>query len=318
MCPKKSDRNQETTRQGGQPKQGNDPLDGKPKQQKSDQPQGGESGQTKQNDAGSPSDKNQGAGDSSSEKGDADPSQEKPGDGSRKQQDGADSSSGADKSGGKSSQQQTAKDSRDQGDLPEDSPSGDAKGAPGEKPVGRGQQKSQSGTGGLGAEDAGGQTKQGDPASATGEGTGDGGAIPQGDKANLEYAKQAANLVLKRLQKELERGEVDPDLLEELGWSDGDMKKFVNRLQERLQDSGADQSPAAVAERRQFEEMLKSLELQSKGARRSDSGKGKHSTDGIGSRRLPVPAEYREAFEAYTKSLSQRDRSRKRSVPAPR
>ena len=126
------------------------------------------------------------------------------------------------------------------------------------------------------------------------------------DEANPEFTKQAANLVLKRLKNELERGEVDQELLDELGWTPEQMKKFVDRMQQQVEDKGDDNSPAAQARRRQFEEMLRNLDVTSKTQRRNDTSKDKQNGEAIGPVRRAPPPEYREWFESYKKSVSKK------------
>ena len=133
------------------------------------------------------------------------------------------------------------------------------------------------------------------------------------DEANEEFTKEAANLVLKRLKKEVERGEVDQELLDELGWTPEQMKKFVERMQQQLEDKPDDNSPQAKARQRQFDEMLKNLNVTDKTQRRNDTNKEKQNGEGIGSVRRPPPAEYRELFESYTKSVS-----KKKAVETPK
>ena len=130
--------------------------------------------------------------------------------------------------------------------------------------------------------------------------------VGEPDDANDEFTKEAANLVLKRLKKELERGEVDQELLDELGWTPEQMKKFVERMQKEIEDKPDDNSPQAKARQRQFDEMLKNLNLTSKTQRRDDTNKEKQTGEGIGPVRRPPPAEYRQMFEGYTKSVSKK------------
>ena len=139
-----------------------------------------------------------------------------------------------------------------------------------------------------------------------GDGGSNGGAN-SAEAADLEFAKKAANLVLKELQDDLERGEVSPELLEELGWTKEDMQRFSQRLSERLQQAKqAGETPEEFVRRRQFEEMLKNLDLSAgKSSRRTAKSKA-HEVEGVGPRRTPVPPEYREQYEGYTRSLSRR------------
>ncbi len=134
---------------------------------------------------------------------------------------------------------------------------------------------------------------------------------PEEDEANLEYARKASNLVLQRLKSQLERGEVDQEMLDELGWKDKkDVERLVKFLEQGLNAPADDNSPEAVARRLQFEETLKSLRLGNDTGRREE-GEGKSRTiRQVGRRDVPVPPEYRKWVESYTRSLS------KQSEPA--
>ena len=113
--------------------------------------------------------------------------------------------------------------------------------------------------------------------------------------------------MLKNLERELERGEVDEKLLDELGWSNQEMRNFTERLKRQLhKEKSVSETPQETALRRQFEEMLKSLDLHSAGKKREGSRIRKRTADTIGPRRGPVPAEYRDDFEAYTRGRSRR------------
>jgi hypothetical protein len=136
-------------------------------------------------------------------------------------------------------------------------------------------------------------------------GAGESPSLPDADDANLEYGKEAANLVLKRIKDELKRKEVDQDLLKELGWTKEEMKQFSDRLQKQLQMQDQNQqTPESLARQRQFEEMLKSLKPASQAARRNRTSKRDQNSDSLGPRRLPIPEEYREAYEAFTRGLA--------------
>lgn len=134
-------------------------------------------------------------------------------------------------------------------------------------------------------------------------GSGSAGEVPeQADEAVLEDRLKATNLVLKKLKEELDRGEVDDELLQKLGWTEADMKRFVERMQRQVRNEG--DNPAAQARRRQFEEMLKSLNLKSSGSRREAGDAPKQSATDFTDRRVPPPAEYRRQFEELTRRLS--------------
>ena len=122
--------------------------------------------------------------------------------------------------------------------------------------------------------------------------------------ANLEFKKQAAELVLQRLKDGLDRGDVDPKLLDDLGWTPDDMRRFVDRMSQSLHQTDAAETPEALARRVQFEEMLRSLNLDRTGTKRTAGQQPNREVDQIESRRAPVPSQYRKAWEKYTQQLS--------------
>ncbi|MFM7835451.1 MAG: hypothetical protein ACKPJD_26950, partial [Planctomycetaceae bacterium] len=89
-------------------------------------------------------------------------------------------------------------------------------------------------------------------------------------KAEVDQAAQAAGLALKRLQKELERGEVDPELLQELGWTKDELSKFADRMQQQLdeREQNEQQAREKSLSQKSFEEMLRSLGIGGSGAAR--------------------------------------------------
>lgn len=249
-------------------------------------------------------------GDKPNDKGNDNQASDKPGD----------EKSGQPKEGGKSDSGQPKKEGSQESDQGGQKPGGqsgkkssnkDGSGKPSDsdsdsqesgKPGGQGKSSGKAGSApGNGSPSSSGTPNA--PNSSSGSGSNPGAP----EEANEEFTKEAANLVLKRLQKDIERGEVDQELLDELGWNEEQMKKFVERMQQQLEAKPEDDdSPQAKARRRQFEEMLKNLDLTEKTQRRDDTNKDKQTGDGIGPVRRPPPPEYRESFESYTKSLSKK------------
>jgi collagen type III alpha len=315
---------------GDAPDAGNDKPQGKgrPGGQKSDQPQNGEEGNSAGSDQGQKGGNQKGAGDKSSDPGDSDKANgekgkpggkkgsgdkskesdsgekagNKSGEGSSKSgssQSGGESSQPGSKSGGSQSSQST--DARSEGTGASESPAGAA--------------SERSGSGINGPADGDADSPSSDAAGSGGEGD----STPRDEKANLEHAKKATNLVLDHLKRQLERGEVDEDLLKELGWSKADLERFTKQLEERLKDTGEDNSPEAVARRLQFEETLKSMRLDSETTRRQGSTGSARTIRKFDTRDSTVPPEYREQWEAYTRSLSKRKPPAANSAkPAPR
>ncbi|RMG34102.1 MAG: hypothetical protein D6725_14835 [Planctomycetota bacterium] len=138
-------------------------------------------------------------------------------------------------------------------------------------------------------------------------GEGNGGGTGEAEPVNQQYAREATNLVLKRLREQLERGEIDRRLLDRLGWTERDLRRFLDRMS-RSAAAQDDDSPEAEARRRQFEEMLKRVRLEGAERQRRDTRVDKTQIGTVTTRRVPVPPEYRELYEAYTRRLAKRRR----------
>ena len=293
--------NKSSDKKEGQPKKGNPPQEGMPKKGERQPPKGGSKKSKPANkEQGSQSNK-QGEGNSSSKK----KGSKKPGDKKGGQEKSGDKKEGANKKeGGK-------KEGSKQGEG-----KSDEKSEGGEKGKGQGTKGESSGTKGEGKTPGkSGEGKQTGPdgmgggngnASATGTGSGKGEASVKEEAADIDHAKKATDLALKQLEDELKRGKVDEELLKELGWSEEKMKQFAKRMRKQLNKVGKADDIASKAREQQFIEMLKTLDT-TKGA---ESRKGKNENiknlKGYSDRRLPIPAEYREAYEAYTRSLSKK------------
>ena len=87
------------------------------------------------------------------------------------------------------------------------------------------------------------------------------------------------------------------------------VKRFTERLERKLEQPKSD-DPRELARQRQFEESLKSLNLKKSGGQRSDPIRDKRATNNFADRRMPVPLEYRRAFEDYTKRLARQQKGR--------
>jgi hypothetical protein len=130
------------------------------------------------------------------------------------------------------------------------------------------------------------------------------GLVDTTKEANLDYAKKATDLVLRRLDDQLKRGEVDEKVQEELGWTKDQIRRFVERMKKQAQAADEPNSPAAEARRLQFEETLKSLNLRSPAKSRSSQAVPKSNDAEMESKRSIPPPEYRDLYNAFTKSLA--------------
>jgi len=120
---------------------------------------------------------------------------------------------------------------------------------------------------------------------------------------NLENRKKAANLALERLQEELNRGEKPQELMDELGFDEADLDSFLKMMDQNL-NSGADEtSPEALARRRQFDELLKNVELETPGELKSGGTQPREASQSSGSIRRATPKKYESSEESFRKRM---------------
>ncbi len=128
------------------------------------------------------------------------------------------------------------------------------------------------------------------------------GTAPAGDAANLEYARKQTDLVLEKLDDQLKRKQLDRRLLDELGWSEADLQRFLARWQQ-LKAAARDDTPAADAAQRELDDALRSL-----GLRRGELKKTRVTDDDYRDLRQgyrgSVPLEYQERLRAYNQGIS--------------
>ena len=127
------------------------------------------------------------------------------------------------------------------------------------------------------------------------------GPVADGDAANLDYANRATDLVLDYLKDQKETP--NPELLERLGWSADDLRKFVSRW-EALKRGANEPDPAT---RRELSDSLRSLGLRPTIDRRrsvnatDDAVRGNRDAGG----RSNPPSKYQERFNAYRRGAGQ-------------
>ena len=126
-------------------------------------------------------------------------------------------------------------------------------------------------------------------------------ADPQADDA-----AGAAALAIKRLQKDLERGVVDPKLLEELGWTESEIKSFAERLQKQLtlREVNAQQQKEKSISDKSFDAMLKGLDLNSSGTTRQGKADRDRDQQDTTTRQSAPPSRYKQLVEGYQRSVS--------------
>jgi hypothetical protein len=132
------------------------------------------------------------------------------------------------------------------------------------------------------------------------------GEAPPADEANLDYARKQTDLVLNKLADKLNNKDVDDELLKDLGWSEDDLRKFVERWQQRKE--AADRTdPAGEKANRELDEALRSLGLRP-GKLQQSIQKDDRQRDLREGFRGPVPAKYRDQLQRYNRGVSRAGR----------
>jgi hypothetical protein len=160
-----------------------------------------------------------------------------------------------------------------------------------------------------------GENSGGSAAPPTGGGTSGGGvdgpgttSEPGGDDANLAYAREQTDLVLESLEDQLAKGQVDDELLEDLGWSQDDLRNFVDRWK-GLFDAAERDGDASDSQER-LDAALRSL---GPGARGNLQLQGSATADELrdlnDSYRARAPLEYADRVRAYLRGASAADQS---------
>jgi hypothetical protein len=128
------------------------------------------------------------------------------------------------------------------------------------------------------------------------------GIVPEGDPANLEYTRKQTELVLDKLADQLKKKQVDKNLLEQLGWTEDELQRFVARWQERK--AAAQRNDAAGQQaRRELDDALRSLGLR-RGPLKQGPIRDDTQRDLRQGFRGPVPLEYRERLRSYNQGVS--------------
>lgn len=125
-----------------------------------------------------------------------------------------------------------------------------------------------------------------------------------GDEANLEYARRQTDLALEKLSDQLGKQEVDQEMLDKLGWSEEDLKRFVDRWQARQAATKRDDQQGEAA-RQDLDQALKSLGLRPRELNRKTDRKQDNLRDLRDGPRAPVPIEWQEWMRAYNQGVTQ-------------
>ncbi len=125
-----------------------------------------------------------------------------------------------------------------------------------------------------------------------------------GDDANLEYAREATDMVLEYLKDQKQKP--DQDLLDKLGWNQDDVDKFVRRW-DQLKRKAKSPDGATQENKSKLDELLKGMGLEAPDAklRRTNDRNDKQRDNRNTGRKRKVPADLLDPFRAFQRSLQQ-------------
>lgn len=126
------------------------------------------------------------------------------------------------------------------------------------------------------------------------------GSEPGGDAANLDYARKQTDLVLNQLEDQLRKKQVDPELLDRLGWTEQDLRRFLERWQSRRRQA-AQRGPEGEAE---LDRALRSLGIRPEGPTATRSITAERLKELRQRARQQAPPRLREQLELYNRSLN--------------
>lgn len=136
-----------------------------------------------------------------------------------------------------------------------------------------------------------------------GDGEGEASGGDQADAANDDYARQATDMVLDYLEQT--RDQPDADLLDQLGWTAEELKKFEQRWNGLRELDAVDQSNPG--KRQDMTEALRSLGLRNKNTKSTQMQTGRNDSlrnlRDSGNRPKP-PAAYRDLFDAFRQQMN--------------
>ena len=123
--------------------------------------------------------------------------------------------------------------------------------------------------------------------------------LAEADAVNLEYARQATQLVLERLKDEQQKP--DPELLESLGWTADELNQFIARWESLKRAAQEDR----VRGQADLDDALRSLGLRATGPERRRVGAQADRIPGLRDQsRSRPPAAFLEPYNAYKRGAA--------------
>ena len=132
-------------------------------------------------------------------------------------------------------------------------------------------------------------------------------SAPPADPANLDYAQKVTDLTLERLKQQLDKGQVDPELLKRFKSREA-LEEFARRW-DSMRQNAKEPGPNGDAARKQFQENLKSLGLRpGTTTQQGSTAAGDTFGSGRGGKRSEPPAKYADQYRAYTTGVGQSEK----------
>lgn len=162
-------------------------------------------------------------------------------------------------------------------------------------PTGEGQKSE-----GSGAVTGGGKPGKADPADSARS------SDDSADRANLDYARRQTALALEHLRDQVAKEK--PELLEQLGWTKDDARRFLARWEE-MRRAAKEKGAAGKMAKKRFDDALKSLGLRPRGTELKHGGvETEKSGPPRDAGRFAPPPDWADQFRAYTRGISGGDR----------
>lgn len=131
---------------------------------------------------------------------------------------------------------------------------------------------------------------------------GEGGDAPGSDEVNEDYAEKVTQMVLEYMDRQ--KDQPDPELLEDLNWTERDLQEFVERWKEArdLADSGDEDDKI------EWKEKLRELGLRPPklGARQGSNLNDSFQQMQDSGSRIRRPEALSKEYDAYLKSMQRR------------
>lgn len=131
------------------------------------------------------------------------------------------------------------------------------------------------------------------------------GELPEGEKANLDYSREATDLVLEYLRDQADQP--DADLLSELNWTEQDLQDFLSRW-DAMRDAAGSGSDEA---KKRLDSRIRSLGLMPEGSKSNRVQVQQDNLTGVvqdGVKTSPPP-EFAEKFRLFLKGAAQAESS---------